>query len=208
MTNSQIRALSRSNNPDAQDKLRKELSRLSREANKRMSNLEKKGQEGLNKFAYARAKRELKKMGLTKYKSGKNIPLSTITKQLYSANRFLAAKTSTITGQKELRRKAIKNIRNAGVKISYGQEDAFFRFISEDLVQELKDVYDSGRIFQQVMDAINEGKTIQDLEKAWQQYEKGEITADVAWEQWTDVSPEDEKIFKQVKTRKESRKRK
>lgn len=65
----------------------------------------------------------------------------------------------------------------------------FFRFISQDLVQEIK-VLDSDRIFAQVMDAIKEGKTIESLQKAWERYEKDTtMTVDVAWEKWSGKSP-------------------
>lgn len=195
MTNSQIYRLAKNDTAASRKALQEELSKVSQKANKRIVNLrkmrDKQGPKGMHTYALKAVERELNKMGVQKYntRKGKPVTAKELAQELYSANRFLNMKTSTAKGIAEIERDSRAIMRQHGIQVPRKYSDEFFRFISQDLVQEIK-VLDSDRIFAQVMDAIKEGKTIESLQKAWERYEKDTtMTVDVAWEKWSGKSP-------------------
>lgn len=195
MDNSKVYRLSKKDTEESRAILKAELKSLAQQANQRLAYLRRyrkqKGDTGTHVYALNAAERELSKMGLEKYDANKATTSSALAKQIYSANKFLRMKTSTLKGIKETEKDARRAMRAMGVRVPVRYSETFFRFISEDLVQEIKSL-DSGRIFAQVMDAIKEGRTLEDLRKAYEEYERNDkITIDVAWEKWSGRNPFD-----------------
>lgn len=206
----EIKRLGRSKSKKANAELRQAIKSLSGKANRQLSYLNRyravTGNEQRS-MALGKAESYLKKRGLTRFGEQyfkTNVALASHLLQLQA---FLSNPTSTVAGVKALEEKTVKSItrtiRSTGkergdkelerFKLKKSEYDEFLEFLRTDFVQEIKG-YDSGRIFAEVLDAIRSGKTVDDIEAAWDEYinKKGgrnAITIETAWENWSGVNP-------------------
>lgn len=209
MTINEIKRLGRKRSKSAVQSLRKEIRALQAQANRQITYLEKyRARTGLEQRSTALGKAELylHKRGLIRFSADAFDTASALSKQLLQIKSFLSNPTSTVSGLKQRQKNIVKKIEKSinaqrkensdlesiKFRIKKSEYDEFLEFISTDFVQEMKD-FDSGRIFYDVLEAIRSGKTLEDLENAWESYKNGKgtskLTADQAWEQWTGVNP-------------------
>lgn len=174
--------------------LQKELASREKMANIRLKAIEKyaktkkSNMDYISKFAYGLTKEYLSRAGLEYFDSSTRNPQS-LKIQLNTLNKFLSEKTSTVKGIRSLEKANRKQFNAMGIHIKRNEEAKFFEFISSNFVQDIKSI-GSERIFEQVLEAIRSGKTIEDMEQAYEKYKTGEIEfIDTAWESWTEVSP-------------------
>ena len=210
MNISKIKKLGRSKSKKANAELRAAIKELSSRANRQLTYLNKyRASTGNEQRSTALGKAEsyLQKRGLTKFGEQYFKTNAALASHLSQLQAFLSNPTSTVSGLKQLENKTIKSlsetIRSTGrergdkeqarFKLSKSEYDEFLEFLRTDFVQEVKG-YDSARIFADVLDAIRNGKTVEDVENAWKDYinkrgKRNEVTIDQAWENWTGVNP-------------------
>lgn len=174
--------------------LQKDLASREKMANIRLKAIEKyaktkkSNMDYISKFAYGLTKEYLSRVNLEYFDSSTRNPTSLKT-QLTTLNKFLTEKSSSVKGIKSLEQANRRQFKNIGLHIKRSEESKFYEFISSNFVQDIKSL-GSERIFEQVLEAIRSGKTIEDMEQAYEKYKSGEIEfIDTAWESWTEVSP-------------------
>lgn len=100
------------------------------------------------------------------------------------------AKTLTLRGERAYRRSMSRMLMKGNTNISESNIKAFEQFLSSDIWGTMRK-YDSSRIYE-AADAIEEGATLNDLDKLWKRYEEGELDALDVFDEWTKVSDYDE----------------
>lgn len=158
--------------------------KLSRRINDRFRNLEKGSAE--SSPAYKRAT-YVTKSDKPRFK-GSVYDVGTLERQLLDINKILDMKTSTLLGYKQMKRNTIKTFKEKGLNIS--DSDLFNNFLNSSEFSEFVK-FDSERALLEGSQALNEGKTLKDLEYEWERYESGEIDMMDAWQNWTKVEEDD-----------------
>lgn len=158
--------------------------KLSRKLNDRLRNLEKSSAEVSP--AYKRAK-YVTKSDKPRFK-GNVDDISTLERQLLDINKILDMKTSTIRGYNQMKRNTINTFKEKGLNIS--DSDLFNNFLNSSEFSEFVK-FDSERALLEGSQALNEGKTLKDLEYEWERYKSGEIDMMDAWQNWTKVEEDD-----------------
>lgn len=100
------------------------------------------------------------------------------------------AKTLTLRGERAYRRSMSRMLMKGNTNISESNIKAFEQFLFSDIWGTMRK-YDSSRIYE-AADAIEEGATLNDLDKLWKRYEEGELDALDVFDEWTKVSDYDE----------------
>lgn len=185
--------MGRSNIEANRKELIKEIRRRSRGANRRLKNLKKFSQRtgrDLSSSAYGRSKSDLKRLRSSLF--GQNLEKKSarsLARELMTLDKFLNSETSTIKGITALDKKLVKSLNDStGLDIRYSEAGKFFNFINNKLVQDLASL-SSAQTFQDVLNAIREGATEEDLKEAYEKYESGEWYADEAFENWAGTNP-------------------
>lgn len=189
MNNVEIRRIARSNKSDALSKLKAEFNKGKKTANlrlKRTRNYYEK--HGFQSRAERIATLRLSKMNLDKFELREDMDIEEISDLLIHMNSFLESETSLVRGIKKQEDILYRNIKAVGVKVKRKELAAFSEFLSQKLVRELID-FDSSRAFYEIQQAINNNVSISDLKKHWEDYVRGEVTFDEAWENWTGRNP-------------------
>ena len=115
---------------------------LAREANRRLTLLEK-SREFSNRWAARHAQAHIEEYGgpfATRYTTDKSILTDAVDYQLniQSMSRFLKSKSSTIRGNREIDKNILNAFRDKGIHISKDMESEFLDFISSDEWEDLK----------------------------------------------------------------------
>lgn len=100
-------------------------------------------------------------------------------------SKFLASKSSTISGNKAIDLSIIDAFRGKGINIPKEQESEFLDLIASDDFETLKKSYvDSGTIIAEMVDLTNDYKvSISDIASAFSKVVHGDVTYDVALEE-------------------------
>ena len=115
---------------------------LAREANRRLTLLEKSDRFG-NRWASRYAQQHIEEVGgpfATRYTTDKKLLVDPVDYQLniQSMSKFLESKSSTIRGNREIDKNILNAFRNKGINISKDMEYEFIDFISSDEWEDLK----------------------------------------------------------------------
>lgn len=185
--------MGRSNTETNRRELIKEIRRRSRGANRRLENLKnfaRRTGRDLSSSAYGRTKSDLRRLRSSIF--GQNLEKKSarsLSRELLILDKFLNSETSTIKGITELDKKLVRSLNaSAGLDIKCSEAGKFFDFINNKLVQDLASL-SSAQTFQDVLNAIREGATEEDLKEAYEKYESGEWYADEAFENWAGTNP-------------------
>lgn len=185
--------LGRSNTSENRKELIKEIRRRAKGANRRLENLKKFSRRtgrDLSSSAYGRTKSDLKRLRSSIFGQNlENKSARSLARELMTLDKFLNSETSTIKGITELDKKLVRTLNTStGLDIRYSEAGKFFNFINNKLVQDLASL-SSAQTFQDVLNAIREGATEEDLREAYEKYESGEWYADEAFENWAGTNP-------------------
>lgn len=192
MSAKQIRRLihqAQNGNEKALELLLKANARQADAARKRMKSLEK---AGYTRFAFKRSEYFLEHFGIKSFTTNKKLltanNLELLGKQLLQTSKLLTAKTGTRAGYRAEYNRQYEQLRAQGVNIAKGKESIFDAFLSSAMFNEFK-AFDSDRALEEAAEAINEGKTLEELEAEWEKYQAGEQNMLDAWENWTEQTP-------------------
>lgn len=176
----------RQGDKNALSALQKRYIKVVKQANERLLRLEKSGFES---EAYKIAMREI--MSIHPTKSGryttriKNIDTTELEHLLISAERFLVFQTSQVAGQKKFLTNTIKSIRAKGINITNSQQ--MLDLMTSDFFAEFIQ-YDSEEALKTFADMANEGITLKDVKRLYDQY----LTNKLDWiditQDWEDIT--------------------
>lgn len=115
---------------------------LAREANRRLTTLEKSATYG-NRWAARHAQAHIEEYGgpfATRYTTDKSLLTDPVDYQLniQSMSKFLTSKSSTIRGNRDIDNKILNAFRDKGINITKNMEQEFLDFISSDEWEDLK----------------------------------------------------------------------
>ena len=136
----------------------------------------------------------------------KSNDIDALAEDLKQASTFLRADTSTVTGEKQRRNdKIFKSLTKKGgalkipsdvkvpkdfegTKTEYFQKK-FLQFLDENVWKDIKKyIYaEDTNVLQEAGEAIARGSEVKDLNKAYEDYLKGEIDIFTMWDDWTKV---------------------
>lgn len=166
-----------------------------RQANKRLTSLKnyeaKKGRDfGGRSYALDIARESLKGLGIDKFGVIEGQSDENLSRQARAIRRLNESVTGTVSGIKKNSRQLRKNASTVGIKIKSGiEQNLFEEFLEHQLIQELIQ-FDSGRGFAAVEYAIKNAKfDFEALDRAWEEYKKGELKFDEALEEWIEINP-------------------
>lgn len=148
---------------------------VSKRANTRLKALEK---AGLDYYAYDRA------VGFTQSEYDRNrfttskklLSPDTLYQQILEVDRFLSAKSSTITGQKQIVSTRLKAFKDRGINIK--NERDFFNFLASDVFKELAQYLDSDQVIA-IADQLDEQGLLDSFVSAYNDYTSKGVTVDV-----------------------------
>lgn len=169
-------------NMQSYNKLLSYNQKLTSRANQRLRSLEKQTRSG---NAYAKAiTYTQKEYGSNRFRKPKTI--SDLKISTFALENFLSQKTSTVRGIKEYEKRIIGGFREKGIYIPDDKKDIFFDFLDSGFFNEFKK-YDSERAIEEIADAISNGRTLDDLNEAYQKYQTGQQSLIESWEEWTEI---------------------
>lgn len=166
-------------NAKAEQKLRKNLTRLAKQANKKMKALEV---EGLTASpAYKLAQDDLKylrkqRKGRTKVRfpeSNRSLGIVEVANLLWSVEQYLGRKTSTVKGYRENRANRLGFLKDIGIDIA-GREQQFDDFMRTNWFNEFVK-FDSGEAFQTIENMLDQGVEPERVNELFEEYEKGNM---------------------------------
>lgn len=158
----------------AESTLRKELTRLGKNANKRLKRLET---EGLTASpAYKLAKEDIgyirkRRGGQSKSRypeSNASLTINEVANALWSASTFLNRKTSSVRGYKNYLDSRRKTLENLGIDVK-GREDKFDEFMRTDWFNEFVR-FDSNAAFEIIEEMIDDEVSVSELQKLYDRY--------------------------------------
>lgn len=174
--------------------------KLAKRANQRMAEFEKRGMETA---AYTRAKgfiQEYKELGNGKnFSRRKSLDIDDLMTNIKEESKFLRSQTSTVSGEMKRRERIFNTLTKKdkngksiipSVSETYDQDSykkKFLDFLDTDVWNEIKkSLYaDTNITMDEAGEAIANGASVQDLEKAFNDYLSGEET-DIfeMWDNW------------------------
>lgn len=144
--------------------------------------------------AYQMARKFLSSNGMKSYsKADKKFrqDIDKLKQQLLSLNAYNRAKTGYVQGAREVEFANEEILERMGINFSEVDRELFADFLATDLFKEFKK-FDSERAIMEGFEALKSGKTLADLERVWEKYQKKrESTIDDAWLEFTQVDPGD-----------------
>lgn len=173
--------------------LRESLTRLTRLANQRMRRL---SAAGFDTAAKVRAEYFLQEeFGRKSFSASKQLSLDDASIMLEQTVQFLKWQTSTISGEKKRRENILKSLsqsEKAGY-VSPKNKEEFLKFLDSDAWKELR-LVSSREFIKEAEEKIDEGATVEDLEKLFRQYEEQKdedkgIDIFELWDKW--IAPEE-----------------
>lgn len=120
--------------------------------------------------------------GLSKSKVKLSSDIDLLKEQLLLTSKFLRANT-TVTGVRERAEEAAKVL---NVDLKPGKNSTFLRFLESDMFNELRRA-GSPRFIQDAVEAINEGASIDQLQKSYDKYLTKQSTLLEAFEEWAKI---------------------
>lgn len=155
----------------------KEMQRLSKNANKKLRELEK---NGMIKNAYEVATEYTKQNNNSKrfytglhWQNEHSLNLG-----LKEVNRFLSSVTSTPSGYNLLYNETLERFRNKGIDIQEDNEKEFFDFLKSDTYKKLQGYGDSGTFIEDFVKALNKKISAKDIEEDFKEFMKTNKTID------------------------------
>ena len=172
----------------AESKLRSELTRLGKQANKKLKALEREGLEASP--AYKLAIEDLKyvrrmRQGRSRVRypeSNLSLDINEVTNALWSVANFLGRKTSTVKGFKSYLEGRRKVFENMGIDIK-GREELFDEFMSTDWFNEFVK-FDSTAAFTTMDEMIDNGVSVDKVKQLFKDYVEGNIDFIAATYEW------------------------
>lgn len=130
----------------------------------------------------------LDKQGLTKYTTSiKKIGgVEELKEQVAHLEKIDKMQTSTLRGERQHYKRSLRSLGlESMLKQDTKTQSDFKTFLKSDAWKEIK-AYDSERIYE-VADALEQGNTLKDLERKWNEYELGEIDLDEVIDKWVEA---------------------
>lgn len=158
-------------------------SKYGRAANQRARELEKRG---LETGAYIRAQEETGK-AKPRFSQAKTGDAESLVRSLEQTTKFLNYQTSMVSGEMLRRENIMKGMERAGYNVG-SNRDAFLSFLDSNAWTEIRGMFGSKDAMQRVSDALESGADIEDLIRAYQEFEQGESEAEdilQVWDGWT-----------------------
>ena len=170
---------------DAYNELVARNSALAKRANSALRRLEK---DGITRWSYDRAISYTEsEYGMKRFTTSRTkLPdIADLQINIQEMSKFLASKSSTVSGNKAIDLSVIDAFRAKGINIPKNEESEFLDLIASDDFETLKKSYvDSGTIMMELVDLTNDYKvSISDIASAFSKVVKGELTYDVALEE-------------------------
>ena len=167
--------------------LQKTMDRLARRSNDRLLKLER---AGLDRSSPAyRAAMDM--LDGNRFSRSKNLTDGQIRKEIEKNIRFLNMQTSSVRGENQRIAKVFKTLKDEALIDVNVDEQKFAEFLKSPAWKELKSI-DSSQIMGEASVAITNGKSVEDLIKSWEEYEKMEPDPDNpvnpldVFERWTE----------------------
>lgn len=161
----------------------KEMDRLARRANDRLLQLERAGSSESSP-AYRAA---MDMLSGDRFTRSKNLSPAQMRNEIKKSIRFLNMQTSTVKGENARVDKVFDTLVDRALIDEKTDKKAFGEFLKSPAWKQLKNI-DSSQIMGEASVAIANGASVDDLMKAWEQYEEtGEGTELEVFENWTEI---------------------
>lgn len=141
------------------------LERWAKQANRNMRELEK---AGFTKNAYEYAKFYTEKHKMKFPTNFKKMTRAERESWAWKLTDFLKMKTSTVAGNIAVHKSRVESLRANGLKIKDENIDAFFEFLRDLQYEQLNKIYDSEQIMESLVELQNQGKTMKQIENAFE----------------------------------------
>lgn len=179
---------SRRGNAQSEKGFRELYRKIATEANKRMASLERAGRDY---FAYDRAASVAQKSsGKNRFRVVKSQSIDEVYQYAMSAAKFLTQKTSLVSGHREIEKSRYEALKkNPNIDLSGLSRRKLSAFMQTELFREYVK-FDSEAAFNLAEEALYKKKaTLEDLEEAWEDFERGETDIFGVWENWAGIDP-------------------
>lgn len=170
----------------------KELEKLNRdlssEANRRLRLLEKRGRDY---YAYDIATQFTQSAyGTSRYNTRRKQTQAEIFKNAMSAAKFLQSESSTLSGQQRIEKSRYEALlKNPRINLKGISRKKLSQFMQTELFKEYVS-FNSEDAFNLAEEALYKNKaSLEELEEAWNEYERGETDLFGVWESWAGIDP-------------------
>lgn len=145
------------------------LPKLKKQANSRLKRIYK---QDLYSYALKMTKSDLTKKGYFSLKTPTRE--AGVKNELAAVLRFLNAKTSTIKGIKDERKKARERFLKLGFNMK--DDEDFYNFINSDYFNDLKRYGDSEKLIEDIDEMMEEGYTVEEIKAAFNVFKETNIS--------------------------------
>lgn len=168
----------------AEERLRVLNETYSHRASQRMRELENRG---MNTKALQYAQHYLDQRDRTRFGAGRGADIVEVIENLEQVRKFLSWETSTVGGERARVESMLDTLQSHGIIDEFENERekrSFLKFLESGSFADYKKMIGSG-IIGEAQNAIANGKTVDELNAAYQEYKSGNVGAIESWESWT-----------------------